>query len=182
MILIGLGANLDSLQHGPPRETLEAALTALGGHGIEVTRRSRWYESPPLPPSRQPWFINGVALVTADLGPDQLLAALLTVEAGFGRARRRALEARTIDLDLLAYGERICGHDAPRSGTGNAGGNGGGLTVPHPRLHERLFVLRPLAELAPDWRHPVLGRTVTEMIADLPADPRIRPVDGKTSS
>lgn len=163
MILIGLGANLPSLRHGPPRATLEGALLALADAGVRVIARSRWYESAPVPPSDQPWFVNGVARVETARDPADLLDLLLAIERGLGRERRTAAEPRVMDLDLLAYGEVISdGTEGP--------------VLPHPRLHERAFVLLPLREIAPDWRHPALGRSVGELIEALGGDQEIRPL------
>jgi len=163
-IFIGLGANLPG-PDGPPRATLEAALVALERAGLRLVRRSRWYESAPVPISDQPWYVNGVVEVETALGPAALLALLHTVEASFGRTRRVRNEARPLDLDLLAYGERILdGPDGP--------------ILPHPRLHERAFVLLPLAEIAPDWRHPALGEGIRTLIGRLPKDQVTRPLAG----
>ncbi|MCH7542172.1 MAG: 2-amino-4-hydroxy-6-hydroxymethyldihydropteridine diphosphokinase [Proteobacteria bacterium] len=166
MILIGLGANLPSLRHGPPRATLEGALLALADAGVGVIARSRWYESAPVPPSDQPWFVNGVARIETARDPADLLDLLLAIERGLGRERRTAnapRAPRVIDLDLLAYGEVISdGAEGP--------------VLPHPRLHERAFVLLPLGEIAPDWRHPALGRSVGELIEALGGDQEIRPL------
>lgn len=164
MILIGLGANLDSPLHGPPARTLEAALDDLEAAGIRVTARSRWWTGPPDPPSPQPWYVNGVAAVATGLPPEQLLAALLAVEKRLGRTRRTANAARTADLDLLAHGRLV------------RPGGGAPPELPHPRLHRRLFVLLPLAEVAPGWRHPGSGRTAEELAAALPPEPRLRPL------
>ena len=155
MILIGLGANLPSPFHGEPRQTLEAALATFAEHGIELLRRSRWYRSAPMPPSSQPWYVNGVAVVRTALGPPALLAALNRIEAGCGRVRGSKNDPRVIDLDLLGYHRVLSQGRAPP-------------TLPHPRLHERAFVLLPLREVAPRWRHPLDGRTVAAMIASLP--------------
>ena len=163
MILIGLGANLPSLRHGPPRAALEAALLALADAGVGVIARSRWYESAPVPPSDQPWFVNGVVRVETASDPAELLDLLLAIERGLGRERRTANAPRVMDLDLLAYGEVISdGAEGP--------------VLPHPRLHERAFVLLPLREIAPDWRHPALGRGVGELIEALGGDQEIRPL------
>jgi 2-amino-4-hydroxy-6-hydroxymethyldihydropteridine diphosphokinase len=162
MIFIGIGANLPG-PAGSPRATAEAALGALAAAGIAVRRRSRWYESAPVPPSDQPWYVNGVAEVATDLEPAALLAVLHRIEAEFGRTRTVANAARPLDLDLLAYDDRIL--DGIR-----------GVMIPHPRMHERAFVLLPLAELAPGWRHPRTGRAISALIAALPPGAEARPI------
>ena len=159
MILIGLGANLPSALHGPPQATLEAALAELETSGARVARRSRWYRSRPLPQSSQPWFVNGVVALDTALAPAPLMELLHEVERRFGRRRHQRWEARVIDLDLLVYHDMIL----------KPGEEPGGLVLPHPRLHERAFVLVPLAEMAPEWRHPAIGRTAAELIPGLPA-------------
>ena len=163
-IFIGLGANLPG-PDGPPRATLAAALVALERAGLRVVRRSRWYESAPVPMSDQPWYVNGVVEVEADLDPVSLLALLHQIEAAFGRTRTVRNEARPLDLDLLAYGDRVLTAEP-------------GPLSPHPRLHERGFVLLPLAELAPDWRHPALGEGIQTLIGRLPKGQITRPIAG----
>jgi 2-amino-4-hydroxy-6-hydroxymethyldihydropteridine diphosphokinase len=163
-VLVALGANLPSERFGSPRDTVEAALVALGREGIDVLRRSRWYETEPVPKSDQPNYINGVALVATALDPETLLAALHRIEEAFGRVRSVPNAARVLDLDLLAYGDRVMARP-------------GGLILPHPRLAERAFVLLPLAELVPDWRHPQSGAAMAEMIAGLPADQAARALE-----
>lgn len=163
-ILIGLGANLPSAA-GPPATTLEAALERLASAGISTRRRSRWFVTRPVPVSDQPWFVNGVAAVETRLEPAALLAVLHEVEAAFGRVRGAPNAARTLDLDLLAYGDRVA---APAPGAGPI--------LPHPRLHERAFVLLPLADVVPDWRHPATGRALAELIAALDPDQRAEPL------
>ena len=152
MILIGLGANLPGAA-GAPRATLEAALAALAAAGVAVERRSPWYRSAPVPAADQPWYVNGVAAVATSLGPVELLALLHRVEARFGRVRRRRDEPRALDLDLLDYDGLV--RAAPP-------------VLPHPRLHERAFVLLPLQDAAPGWRHPVSGKSLAELIRSLP--------------
>ena len=155
MILLGLGANLPHPRHGPPRDTLEAALRALQAAGVGLAGCSPWYRTPPWPPSDMPWYVNGVAALDTGLEPGPLMALLHRTERAFGRIRERRNEARVLDLDLLAYGELV---SAP----------GAQPALPHPRLAERGFVLLPLAALAPGWRHPVSGLTVEAMIGRLP--------------
>ncbi|HXP73158.1 MAG TPA: 2-amino-4-hydroxy-6-hydroxymethyldihydropteridine diphosphokinase [Stellaceae bacterium] len=164
MILIGLGANLASLEFGAPPRSLEAALSLMAEHGLRTVARSRWYRSAPVPPSDQSWFVNGVVAVETTLEPAAVLEILHEIEARFGRVRREKNAARVLDLDLLAYDDRVSGEgEAP--------------ILPHPRLHERAFVLRPLAEIAPDWRHPRLGSAVEALIADLPPESAADPLD-----
>lgn len=161
LVLIGLGANLDSPRWGAPRETLTAALAALAAEDVAVIARSAWYRSAPVPLSDQPWYVNAVASVATGRSADGLLEAMQTIERRFGRARGAPNAARVLDLDLLDYGgERI---DEPD------------LVLPHPRLHLRRFVLEPLADIAPGWRHPVLGATARELLARL--DPAEQPVE-----
>ncbi len=156
MIFIGIGANLDSPRYGPPLAACEASLAALDAHLVRVVARSRWYRSRPVPASDQPWFVNGVVRVETALDAASLLALLHRIEAEFGRRRTLPTQARVLDLDLLAYGGML------------AQGKGAGPILPHPRLHERAFVLYPLRDIAPDWRHPGSGATIEDMLRALP--------------
>ena len=153
MIVVGIGSNLAAPPFAAPLATAGAALARLPRLGIRVVRRSRWYQSEPVPATDQPWFVNAVAIVETRHTPPALLAALLALEARFGRRRGAANAARTLDLDLLDYnGLRL---RTPR------------LALPHPRLHQRRFVLAPLAEVAPSWRHPRHGRRAADLLAHL---------------
>ena len=157
-----MGGNLGSPRFGPPRETLIAALAALGHEGIGIRARSGWYRSEPVPRSSQPWFVNAVVSVATNLGTSELLAALLAIEARFGRIRSEPNAARILDLDLLDYRGVVMQTSS--------------LVLPHPRLHERRFVLVPLAEIAPDWRHPLLGLTAGQLLARLSAEQQLEPL------
>lgn len=157
MILIGLGANLAS-HAGPPATTIDAALSALEAAGVTIVARSPLYESEPVPRSDQPWYVNGVAIVETRMAPEELLALLHDVEHRFGRVRRERNEARPLDLDLLGYDDTVRDGDE--------------LLLPHPRMHERAFVLMPLVDIAPQWRHPALGRTAKELLGTLPEEAR----------
>lgn len=162
-ILLGLGANLPSPTHGSPIETLESALRRLQAMGLEVGARSRWWESAPIPVSDQPWYVNGVVELATEREPEPLLALLHEVEAEFGRVRSYPNAPRVLDLDLLAYGTLIRRGPKPP-------------LLPHPRLAERAFVLLPLREIKPDWRHPLSGRSLDEMITALPTGQIVRPL------
>jgi 2-amino-4-hydroxy-6-hydroxymethyldihydropteridine diphosphokinase len=117
-----------------------------------------------MPASDQPWYVNAVVEVVTKLSPDQLLAVLHDVEEAFGRVRSVANAARMIDLDLLDF-----------QGKTAAGGSRQAI-LPHPRMTARAFVLRPLADLAPAWRHPVSGTSIQALLAALPAGQTIEPL------
>ena len=168
MILVALGANLPTARHGAPAEGLDAALVALAERGIRPVARSRWYRSAPVPPAAGPWFVNGVARVETAIGPVPLMAQLLAVEASFGRRRSVEGASRPLDLDLLDYEGRIVDH--------GAGPSGPALVLPHPRLVERVFVLAPLIEVAPEWRHPVSGASATSLLAAVASDQAVEPL------
>ncbi len=148
--VVALGADL-AHEGGPVQDVLEAALGRFADERLGLLARSRWWRSAAWPDPSQPPYLNGVALVSTVLTPREALDALLRIEAGFGRRRGEPNAPRTLDLDLIACGRLVI--DEP------------GLVLPHPRAAERLFVMGPLAEIAPGWRHPVLGRTAAELAA-----------------
>ena len=164
MILVAIGSNLAAPGFASPQDTVESAVAELPATGIAVVARSPWYLSEPVPASDQPWSVNGVVAVATELPPEALLARLLALETRFGRERGARNAARSLDLDLLDYDGRQCATAS--------------LVLPHPRLHERRFVLAPLCDVAPDWRHPELGMTAAELIARLPPGQPIRRLEG----
>ncbi|WP_201153456.1 2-amino-4-hydroxy-6-hydroxymethyldihydropteridine diphosphokinase [Rhodothalassium salexigens] len=162
MAFVALGANLPSA-HGSAADTLAAAVATLAGRGFDLVGQSSLYESAPVPPSDQPPFRNAVIALRTGLAPDRVLAALHEVERGFGRTRTVRWEARLLDLDLIAHGARVLPDRAGWQRLAAMPDHSPAPTddarpcVPHPRAHLRRFVLAPLAEIAPDWRHPVWG-------------------------
>jgi len=150
---IALGSNLPSAA-GSPRQTLEAAVLRLAELG-QVVAVSSCYETAPVGYADQPTFLNAAALLETTLNPEALLARLLTIERDFGRDRSHGFPngPRTLDLDLLLYGDLILDTST--------------LQLPHPRMHQRTFVLKPLIEIAPGLVHPVLRRTVGQLLKDL---------------
>ncbi len=157
MIIIALGANLPS-DIGSPKQTLLAALDAMPAYGLHVLKLSECYETEPVPKSDQPNYVNCVAVLTTELDAKSVLSALHKIEADFGRRRSVVNAARCLDLDLLDYNGLCCDDE---------------LVIPHPRMHERGFVLYPLRDVAPDWVHPVSGKTLATLISELPIDQQI---------
>jgi 2-amino-4-hydroxy-6-hydroxymethyldihydropteridine diphosphokinase len=151
---IGVGSNL-----GERRELIRRAVAALDVlEGVTVVKQSDLYETEPVGGPPQARFLNGVVKIECVMGARELMAELIHIEEALGRKREGANRPRTIDLDLLLWGDRVVDEE--------------GLTVPHPRMHERWFVLRPLVDIAPDVRHPVLGLTTRELLEKVEADAR----------
>ena len=159
--VVALGSSLSG-GYGSREALLEAALRRFADVGLTVLARSGWWESAAWPDPSEPAYLNGVALVSPDLPPEQMLAALHAIERAFGRARGEPNAPRTLDLDLIAHGRTVL--------------EGPGLVLPHPRAHERRFVMGPLAEIAPAWRHPVYGGAARMMAAGAAVGRDARPV------
>lgn len=152
MIAIGLGANLNSI-HGTPDQALKKCPEIFKTHGLTVSAFSSIWKSAPVPISDQPWYHNAVCLIKTEKAPHELLKTLGVIEEAAGRVRSIRNEPRVLDLDILCYNDQIVGD---------------GLIIPHPRLHERAFVLYPLQEVAPDWIHPKLKKSVDVLMSELP--------------
>jgi 2-amino-4-hydroxy-6-hydroxymethyldihydropteridine diphosphokinase len=150
---IALGSNLPG-QKGTRAANLDGAVKALALLGT-VVAQSRWIDTEPVGYSDQPRFLNGAVLLDTSLPPRELLRELLCIELQFGRDRSHGIAKgpRTLDLDLLLYDDTVL--------------DGPDLVLPHPEMHTRSFVLEPLAQVAPGWVHPVLGKSVRDLLASV---------------
>jgi 2-amino-4-hydroxy-6-hydroxymethyldihydropteridine diphosphokinase len=160
-IVLAIGGNLAG-DYSSVEALLEAALFAFPRAGVRVVRRSGWWRSAAWPNPSLPAYLNGIAIVETALSPQGVLAAARDIESQFGRVRRAPNAARTLDIDLIAYGRQLI--ETPE------------LALPHPRAAERLFVMGPLAEIAPGWRHPVSGKTSAVLAAAAPVGRDARPI------
>lgn len=150
-VYLSLGSNI-----GDRQSNLQAAIERLAATGLRILRASPIYETEPVDYTSQRWFLNQVAEAETELFPMQLLSRIGKIERELGRVRTLPKGPRTIDIDILLYGKMVV-HSAA-------------LEIPHPRMAQRRFVLAPLADLAPDLRHPVTGLTVREMLHEAPAE------------
>lgn len=174
-ILVAFGANVASGGRSLA-ETIRAAVIALGQEGLSLRKMSRLYSTPCFPPGAGPDYVNAAAEfgVKTDLRPDEILARLHAVEARFGRERLQRWGQRTLDIDLIAMGDAVLPDAATQDRWRGLAPEDQArlapvqLILPHPRLQDRAFVLVPLADVAPLWRHPRLGLTVIEMLGRLP--------------
>ena len=154
VVYLSLGSNL-----GDRAANLRAAIERIRALG-EVVAVSSFYETEPVEVTAQPWFLNCAVKLDTEKMPKQLLAGILDVEQQMGRRRTQKKGPRTIDIDILLFGSSVIETK--------------GLTVPHPAMHERRFVLEPLAEIALDVRHPVFKRTIRELRDGLPPGQAVR--------
>jgi len=151
---IGLGSNL-----GDPIAELRGAVTELESRGVELRARSSLYRTEPVDALEQAWFVNAVAEIRFGGRPDELLQICLNVETARGRERTRRNQPRILDLDVLLLGDIVLASDE--------------LTVPHPRLHERRFVLEPMVQIAPDAIHPGLRKTMRDLLKECVDDSKV---------
>jgi len=154
IVYLSLGSNL-----GDREANLRTAIEKLGEFG-NIAAVSSFYETEPVEVTAQPWFVNCAVKLDTEKMPRQLISAILALEQSMGRQRKQQKGPRTIDIDILLFGSSVI--DIPS------------LTVPHPHLHERRFVLEPLAEIAPDVRHPIFKRSVRELRDALPPGQTVR--------
>jgi 2-amino-4-hydroxy-6-hydroxymethyldihydropteridine diphosphokinase len=162
-LLLGMGANVAG-PWGSPGETLTRALQEIERSGVRIVTVSNYYSTKPVGDTPQPRYLNAVVLARTSIAPGALLRLLKRIERQAGRRAARAMASRPLDLDILDYGGRRAGRPASRRERGR-------LILPHPEMHTRVFVLAPLLDVAPAWRHPLLGRNVKALLAQLrPAD------------
>lgn len=161
LVYLSLGSNL-----GDREANLRTAISQLSRLG-EVLALSSFYETEPVEYSAQPWFVNCAVSLDTEKMPKQLLAGILEIEQEMGRRRSKKKGPRIIDIDILLFGNSIV--------------DTAGLTIPHPALHERRFVLEPLTEIAPEVRHPVFKRTMRELRDGLPPGQAVRRISGAGS-
>ena len=152
-IIIGIGGNTYSKDGTHPIKVAEKAISCLRDYSIFVTNQSSWYESEPIPKSEQPNFFNCIVFANTVLKELDVLESLHKIEHKLGRRRKVVNEARIIDLDLIDYSNKILRNE--------------NIIIPHPRAHQRRFVIEPLAELDKNWIHPILKLNINELLKNL---------------
>ena len=157
---LSLGSNKGDRAHYIAR-----AIEALGANGIKVMRQSRLYETEPVETTSKAWFLNCVIEAETKLLPPQLMHTLLDIERSLGRRRRVLRGPRFIDMDILLYGDAVV--------------SAGQLEIPHPRMAQRRFVLAPFAEIAPEARHPVLKKSIAELLEETSDRSEVRSYEDK---
>ena len=165
MIYIGIGSNLNGKNNETPLQNCKKALVELKKE-VNICKISSWYKSEPIPVSNQPWFINGVVEISTNKSSLDLLEFILNIEEFFGRLREKKNEARILDLDIIDYKKKILYIKNK-------------LIIPHPRMHERSFVLQPLSELNPKWMHPIKKKGIKELIRNLNDKQKISKISKK---
>ena len=165
MIYIGIGSNLNGKNNETPLQNCKKALVELKKE-VNICKISSWYKSEPIPVSNQPWFINGVVEISTNKSSLDLLKFILSIEEVFGRVREKKNEARILDLDIIDYKKKILYIKNK-------------LIIPHPRMHERSFVLQPLSELNPKWMHPIKKKGIKELIRNLNDKQKISKISKK---
>ena len=162
LVYLSLGSNV-----GNREANLRQAISRLGTIG-RVQKVSSFYETEPVEFVAQPWFLNCALALETEKMPKQLLSSILQIEQEMGRRREQKKGPRTIDIDILLFGSPVIDTKD--------------LTIPHPAMHERRFVLEALAEIAPEQRHPIFKRTVRELREALPAGPSVRKINSQKSA
>ena len=152
-VIIGVGGNINSVDGIHPVEICNKAIRSFHDYSIKVKKQSKWYNSEPIPKSDQPTFFNCVVIASTKLNAHDVLKFLHKIESEFGRRRNKINAPRSIDLDLIDYSNKVCKNK--------------NLIIPHPRAHLRKFVMGPLAEINPDWIHPILKLNVLDILNKL---------------
>ena len=156
---IAFGGNLIPDGFDNLEQVMSEAIQDIAKLPVKIIAQSSFFETAPVPISDQPWFVNGVLRIQTDMKPVELLNALHQIEHDFGRVRMVRNEARILDLDLIDYDGMVIDDD---------------LILPHPRMHQRAFVLLPLQDVMADWRHPILNKPIVDLISEMPAGQQIR--------